>query len=227
MSTQNTTTVTPVVPFSFQNTAVRTYAEPGKSPEFCAADVCAVLGYANDSKAIGDHCRPEGVTKRYPLTPGGAQAMTFINEGNLFRLIIKSRKPEAQKFEAWVMDEVLPQILRTGQYTAPEAKPQQRRALPVATLPPQGAHISKRELSRVMAHSKRLPKRFMDLKTMANSKAYRLLTVMAKAGMTEAAEAKIEMLWACQCVEDIRDMLEKANRVLYRVVYDETAKFEE
>lgn len=42
----------------------------------------------------------------------------FINEGNLYRLIIKSRKPEAERFETWVMEEVLPTIRKTGQYVA-------------------------------------------------------------------------------------------------------------
>ncbi len=48
--------------------------------------------------------------------------MTFINEPNLYRLIIKSRKPEAEPFEAWVFEEVLPQIRKTGKY---QLQPQQ------------------------------------------------------------------------------------------------------
>ncbi len=47
--------------------------------------------------------------------------MTFINEGNLYRLIIKSRKPEAERFEVWVCDEVLPSIRKTGGYAVPKA----------------------------------------------------------------------------------------------------------
>lgn len=42
--------------------------------------------------------------------------MSFINEGNLYRLIIKSNKPQAEPFEAWVCDEVLPAIRKTGSY---------------------------------------------------------------------------------------------------------------
>lgn len=42
--------------------------------------------------------------------------MTFLNEGNLYRLMIKSRKPEAAQFEAWVCDVVLPSIRKTGSY---------------------------------------------------------------------------------------------------------------
>ncbi|MCK3656177.1 hypothetical protein A4G19_10620 [Pasteurellaceae bacterium Macca] len=58
-------------------------------------------------------------------TKGGNQELTFINEPNLYRLIIKSRKPEAEPFEAWVFEEVLPQIRKTGQYSQnlPENRP--------------------------------------------------------------------------------------------------------
>ena len=90
-------------------------------PWFCAADVCDVLGYTNSRKAIADHCRGGGVTKRDTPTESGVQALTFLSEGNLYRLIIKSRKPEAQRFESWVCDEVLPSIRKTGAYAAPGA----------------------------------------------------------------------------------------------------------
>ncbi|WP_244535514.1 BRO-N domain-containing protein [Pseudomonas aeruginosa] len=95
-------------------------------PWFCATDVCAVLGYSNPSKTIGDHCRASGLTKRYATSeiakrdPSSrardSQEMTFINEGNLYRLIIKSRKEEAKRFESWVCDEVLPALRKTGGY---------------------------------------------------------------------------------------------------------------
>ncbi|MGH8656515.1 MAG: BRO-N domain-containing protein [Gammaproteobacteria bacterium] len=80
---------------------VRVVADDHGDPWFCAPDVCAVLGYANDTDTIKKHCREGGVAKRY-LTDslGREQATTFIGEGNLYRLIIKSKKPEAEKFEA-------------------------------------------------------------------------------------------------------------------------------
>ena len=104
--------------FSFESTSVRTFADDHGEPWFCAADVCAVLGYANSRQAIQKNCRDKGVSIRDTPTDGGIQALTFINEGNLYRLIIKSRKPEAERFETWVMEEVLPAIRKTGQYVA-------------------------------------------------------------------------------------------------------------
>ncbi|MGV8864777.1 MAG: Bro-N domain-containing protein [Pseudomonas sp.] len=104
-----------VIPFRFEAREVRTVLI-GDQPWFCATDVCEVLGYANSRQAIQKNCRPEGVSVRDTLTRGGKQALTFIAEGNLYRLIIKSRKEEAQRFEAWVCDEVLPAIRKQGRY---------------------------------------------------------------------------------------------------------------
>jgi prophage antirepressor-like protein len=102
--------------FSFNSAAVRTFEDKG-CPWFSAKDVCNILGYKNDSDAIAKHCKSRGVAKRDTPTTSGVQALSFIDEGNLYRLIVKSRKPEAEKFEAWVMEEVLPSIRKTGGYT--------------------------------------------------------------------------------------------------------------
>jgi prophage antirepressor-like protein len=105
--------------FKFESAEVRTFADERNELWFLANDVCSVLGYANPRKTVADHCKEKGVTKRYTPTESGNQEMTFINEGNLYRLIVKSRKPEAERFEEWVMDEVLPTIRKTGKYETP------------------------------------------------------------------------------------------------------------
>ncbi len=86
-------------------------------PYFVATDVATALGYTNPRKAVNDHCK--GVTKRDTPTSSGVQSMSYINEGDLYRLIMKSKLPSAEKFERWVMDEVLPQIRKTGSYNKP------------------------------------------------------------------------------------------------------------
>ena len=69
--------------------------------------------------AIKQHCK--GVAKRYPLqTAGGIQQARFITEGDLYRLIANSKLPDAEKFERWVLDEVLPSIRKHGGYLTPE-----------------------------------------------------------------------------------------------------------
>lgn len=95
---------------------IRTAEIDGK-PYFVGTDVAKALGYSNPRKAILDHCK--GVTKRDTPTSSGIQSMSYINEGDLYRLIMKSKLPSAEKFEAWVMDEVLPTIRKTGSYQKP------------------------------------------------------------------------------------------------------------
>ena len=92
---------------------IRTIDIDGK-PYFVGTDVTKALGYSNPRKAILDHCK--GVTKRDTPTSSGIQSMSYINEGDLYRLIMKSKLPSAEKFEMWVMDEVLPAIRNHGLY---------------------------------------------------------------------------------------------------------------
>lgn len=87
-------------------------------PYFAGTDVAKALGYSNPRKAILDHCK--GVTKRDTPTSSGVQSMSYINEGDLYRLIMKSKLPSAEKFESWVMDEVLPSIRKHGGYIVPQ-----------------------------------------------------------------------------------------------------------
>ena len=84
---------------------------------FVASDVAKKLGYVNSSKAVNDHCK--GVTKRYTLTKGGNQELNFIPESDVYRLIVHSKLPAAERFEKWVFDEVLPSIRKTGSYSKP------------------------------------------------------------------------------------------------------------
>lgn len=84
---------------------------------FIGTDVAKALGYNNPRDAVSRHCK--GVVKRDTPTSSGIQSMSYINEGDLYRLIMKSKLPSAEKFESWVMDEVLPTIRKTGSYQKP------------------------------------------------------------------------------------------------------------
>lgn len=97
--------------------SVRTLEIDGK-PYFCGSDVASALGYSNPRKAILDHCK--GVTKRDTPTTSGIQSMSYIPEGDIYRLIARSKLPTAEKFESWVFDEVLPSIRKHGMYAKDE-----------------------------------------------------------------------------------------------------------
>ena len=81
---------------------------------FVGKDIALALGYAIPSKAINTHCK--GVSKMEVPTNGGIQQMLMITEGDIYRLITHSKLPNAEKFEEWVFDEVLPSIRKHGMY---------------------------------------------------------------------------------------------------------------
>ena len=105
---------------------VRTVEINGK-PYFVGTDVAKALGYNNPRDAVSRHCR--GVVKHDTPTSSGMQSMSYINEGDLYRLIMKSKLPSAEKFESWVMDEVLPSIRKTGSYQKPMTTAEQIQLL--------------------------------------------------------------------------------------------------
>jgi prophage antirepressor-like protein len=84
---------------------------------FVAGDVATLLGYSNPRDAVSRHCKEKGVVKHDIPTNSGIQKVTLINEPNVFRLIVKSQLPSAEKFEVWLFEEVLPSIRKTGTYT--------------------------------------------------------------------------------------------------------------
>jgi hypothetical protein len=93
---------------------VRTIFE-NEEPMFCLTDACRVL----DIKNVGNAKKRlsiKGIHNMDTLTNGGMQALDFINESNLYKLIFQSRKPKAEKFADWVTSEVLPAIRKTGSY---------------------------------------------------------------------------------------------------------------
>lgn len=93
--------------------SVRTIGE-GDTVLFCGSDVASALGYAAPRNAIATHCK--GALKRCIPTNGGDQEMSFIPEGDVYRLIIRSNLPEAVRFEKWLFEEVLPSIRKHGGY---------------------------------------------------------------------------------------------------------------
>lgn len=100
--------------FTFKSQNVRVEYRNG-DPMFCLKDVAEILEI-KDAKSRNFNLNQKGV-EIIPLpTKGGIQQITFINEPNLYRVIFRSRKAEAVKFQDWVFEEVIPQIRKTGGY---------------------------------------------------------------------------------------------------------------
>ena len=118
----------PVVPavFQFESHEVRTVIDKNGVIWFVARDVATVLGYAKPEGAVSNHCKHAksfisldlGET---PCFEGATYNMLMIPERDVFRLIMKSTLPAAEKFEDWVVSEVLPAIRKHGHYSVTSA----------------------------------------------------------------------------------------------------------
>lgn len=101
--------------FNFNQSNVRVQTV-NHDPFFCLKDVAEILEI-KDTKAKNFNLKADGV-ENFPLidSMGRKQEATFINEPNLYRVIFRSRKAEAVKFQDWIFEEVIPQIRKTGGY---------------------------------------------------------------------------------------------------------------
>ena len=128
-------------------------AGTSEEPLFCLADVCRVLEL--QPGRTKQRLSEKGITSIKTLTNGGHQDLIYINEQNLYKVIMRSDKPQAEPFQDWVCGEVLPSIRKTGGYIAakPDDTPEEimARALLIAqdTMKRQGERIS-----RLQAESK-------------------------------------------------------------------------
>lgn len=113
-------------PFEFEGAAVRVVKIDGE-PWFVAVDVCRALGYnrradgtVNTSQAL-KHLGAKEVTA-YPI--GGFRGVPpkLISEAGMYRLVMRSDKPAARRFQDWVTGTVLPAIRKDGAYIMGEEK---------------------------------------------------------------------------------------------------------
>ncbi|AAW62203.1 phage antirepressor [Gluconobacter oxydans] len=88
-------------------------------PQFAASQVAAALGYADTDQAVRKHCK---AAKTYPVEmTGQVRNVKMIPERDVYRLILRSKKPTAEAFEEKVVGEILPSIRKTGGYKAAPA----------------------------------------------------------------------------------------------------------
>lgn len=107
---------TEIQTFNFNNATLRTMTDKNGDPWFVAKDVCDILGLENSRKATADLDSDEKNTVTISDGIPGNPNKTIISEPGLYKLIMRSRKPEAKEFQRWVTHEVLPSIRRTGGY---------------------------------------------------------------------------------------------------------------
>ena len=102
---------------------IRTLIKEDGEPWFVAKEVAVALGYKNSREAIIEHCK--GGSEMLLPSKGGNQLTKIIPESDLYRLILRSKLPQAEAFQDWVTSEVLPSIRKTAIHErAGEAAPE-------------------------------------------------------------------------------------------------------
>lgn len=117
-----------LLPFDFKGLAVRVLTLGGE-PWWVLSDVARALGYET-AKDAGRCLRDKHKGRHSVPTPGGSQQMITVSEAGLYRLMMRSERPEAEAFQDWITDEVIPTIRKTGSYSvtaSPRVKETARR----------------------------------------------------------------------------------------------------
>lgn len=102
--------------FDFRGASLRTLTDGAGEPWFVAKDVCDILGI--DTNHLREALDDDEITnlRNSEVWNQPGRAPLIISEPGLYKLIMRSRKPEAKEFQRWVTHEVLPQIRKTGGY---------------------------------------------------------------------------------------------------------------
>lgn len=98
---------------------IRTVEVEGK-PMFVASDIAKALGYAKPNNAINDNCKHATRVTGIMDAMGRPQEMAIIPESDIYRLVMRSKLPQAEAFQDWVCEDVLPSIRKHGAYMTPE-----------------------------------------------------------------------------------------------------------
>lgn len=134
---------------------IRAMRDENGEPLFVAKDVCAILDLGNPRSSIALLDDDEKGVHSVD-TPGGRQQMTTVTEPGFYKLVMRSRKPEAKAFQRWVTHEVLPALRRDGGYmVARDETPEQTMARAVllaqATIDRQKSRIAELEPKALFA----------------------------------------------------------------------------
>ncbi|MBA3005749.1 MAG: hypothetical protein FP810_03995 [Desulfocapsa sp.] len=105
----------------FEDQPVRMILDEHGVTWFVARDICDILGLENVTKAL--YGIPENHLTLLQVRSGGQnREMNAVDESGLYRLVLRSDKPQAEPFMEWVTSEILPSIRKTGSYTMPGAQ---------------------------------------------------------------------------------------------------------
>lgn len=102
--------------FDFKGASLRTLTDEAGEPWFVLKDCMSILDLGNPTETVKMFDEDEFSTAEVIDSIGRRQQAYIISEPGLYRLVMRSRKPEAKEFQRWVTHEVLPAIRKTGGY---------------------------------------------------------------------------------------------------------------
>lgn len=102
--------------FDFRGASLRTLTDEAGEPWFVLKDCMSILDLGNPTETVKMFDDDEFSTTEVIDSIGRRQQAYIISEPGLYRLVMRSRKPEAKEFQRWVTHKVLPQIRKTGGY---------------------------------------------------------------------------------------------------------------
>lgn len=104
-----------IIPFQFEKHSILAATNDVGDPMFVAKNVAEVLGYDQTANAL-KHCKHSSNLDEFNKINGLHPATKWIPESDVYRLIMRSNMPNAERFQDWVTEEVLPSIRKTGAY---------------------------------------------------------------------------------------------------------------
>lgn len=159
--------------FSSQEFGQVRFMEYDGKPYAIGLDVAKVLGYEYPGQAVNRHCK--GRVKTTVPSGGGQQETNVIPEGDIYRLIIRSKLKTAERFESWVFDEVLPTLRQKGTYSVQQMSP--------SSIPqiPQNYQEALRMLADSVDQNQRMLPKAKAFDTFMDSEDYQDIGTVAKA----------------------------------------------
>lgn len=102
--------------FDFKGESLRALTNMAGEPWFVLKDCMSILDLGNPTETVKMFDDDEFSTTEVIDSIGRRQQAYIISEPGLYRLVMRSRKPEAKEFQRWVTHEVLPSIRKHGAY---------------------------------------------------------------------------------------------------------------
>lgn len=139
-----------IVEFQYEGRKLKVVADEAGEPWFPLRDVYRVLGL--DPRSTPKfRLQEKGVEIFSNPTAGGPQQTVYINEPNLYRVIFRSSKPEAVKFQDWVFDQVLPAVRKSPQTPVPTSGMPSPKTISISTNTYAGLYRDRAELLEIKA----------------------------------------------------------------------------